>query len=102
MFLSRRTPAQSLTSGDITGTVTDPTGSVLPGASVTLTNTATGATQTATANNDGSYRFAFLAPGRYGVSVNLAGFQKTTQYVDVAIGQTATSNFQLAVASSTT
>src|ERR1700733_170647 len=66
---SAKLPAQSITSGDVTGTVTDPTGAAIPGATVTLTNVNTNTSQQATTNNDGSYRFAFVPPGAYKVNV---------------------------------
>src|ERR1700683_5115209 len=102
MFVDQQVLAQSLTSGDIIGTVSDPTGAVLPGAEIQATTTATGSQQTATANNSGAFRFAFLPPARYSIAVSAAGFQQSTQYVDVGVGQSATVNLQLAVASSST
>ena len=55
--------AQSLVSGDITGTVTDPSGAVVPNATVTLKSTSTGQTRNTTTNNNGAYRFSLLQPG---------------------------------------
>jgi outer membrane receptor protein involved in Fe transport len=91
--------AQSIISGDVTGIVTDPTGAVVPGATVTLTNTSTNAPQTGTTNGGGSYRFAFVPPGTYKVSVSATGFQ-TQQHggIIVAAGQPTSANVQLAVA----
>src|SRR5438270_6237938 len=66
--------AQSIVSGDVTGTVSDPSGAVVPGATVTLKNADNGSSQTATTNNAGVYRFALLKPGRYTITVNQAGF----------------------------
>src|SRR5215469_3237624 len=62
--------AQSLVSGDLTGTVTDPSGAVVSGATVTLKSDSTGATRTATTNNSGAYRFSLLPPGNYTVTAN--------------------------------
>ena len=53
--------AQSIISGDVTGTVTDPTGATIPGASVTLSNVNTNTSQSTTTNAQGSFRFAFVA-----------------------------------------
>ena len=55
--------AQSLVSGDLTGTVTDPSGAVVSGATVTLKSDATGATRTATTGANGTYRFSLLQSG---------------------------------------
>jgi hypothetical protein len=65
--------------GSIVGTVADPSHSVIPGAKVTLTNTATGERRTATSGADGSYRFVNLIPGTYELEVETAGFQRYTQ-----------------------
>jgi hypothetical protein len=93
----------SLTSGDITGTVIDPSGAAVPNASVTLTSKDTGVTQTATTNSTGSYRFALLNPGRYTVAATSPGFQAgNPELVTVAIGETSTVNVTLTVAATTT
>jgi hypothetical protein len=69
--------AQSLVSGDLTGTVTDPSGAVVSGATVTLKSDTTGATRTTTTNASGAYRFSLLQPGSYTVSANASGFSKS-------------------------
>jgi hypothetical protein len=89
---------QSLTSGDVSGTVSDPSGAAVPGATVTLKNNETGATQTATSTSTGAYRFALLNPGSYSVSAKAQGFQETKQNVSVTVGQASTANIQLQVA----
>src|SRR5262249_36024795 len=78
---------QSITSGDITGTVTAPSDAALTGVTVTLQARGTGLTLSTTANAEGFYRFALLAPGSYAVSVSPAGFQKTERVVEVQVGQ---------------
>lgn len=93
--------AQSITSGDITGAVTDPSGAVLPDATVTLKNAATGTSQASKTNAQGNFRFALLGPGRYTVTVSAPGFGDSQRYVDVLVGQAVTANIQLSVASST-
>src|ERR1700693_3234572 len=94
--------AQTTTTGDISGTVTDPTGAVIPSASVTLKNVDTGSSQSATTNPQGSYRFALLSPGNYSVTATATGFQPVTQRVLVALGSSATGNIQLSLSSSST
>src|SRR5215472_13865526 len=78
--------AQSLVSGDLTGTITDPSGAVVPGATVTLKNTATGATRTVTSSAAGAYRFSLLPPGSYSVSASAQGFSKAEATAAVAAG----------------
>jgi len=97
-FLPSAGWAQSLTTGGITGTITDPSGAAVPNASVTLKNNGTGETRTATSNSTGFYRFPLLNPGSYSVAVTTPGFQATQQNVSVAVGQTSNANIALQVA----
>ena len=60
--------------GTISGTVTDPTGAVIPQADVTVTNTSTGVTSSTTANASGHYAFLALPPGTYNLSAVKTGF----------------------------
>ena len=62
--------------GTISGSITDPNGAVVPGATVTITNAATNQSFTTTSNNDGNYSSAVLSPGTYSVSVNSPGFKQ--------------------------
>ena len=90
--------AQSITQGNVRGTVTDPSGAVVPGATVTLKNTATGASQTRTTNGSGFYEFALLPPGSYSVAVTAPNYKEASQSVNVSVGQVTTNNIQMAVA----
>ena len=67
-------PAHAQVVGQIQGTVTDAQGGVLPGVSLTLRNTETGAARTAVTETDGVYRFAGLQPGTYALKAELQGF----------------------------
>src|SRR2546423_5703343 len=62
----------------IQGTVTDPAGAVVTDATVTLKDNGTGKTQQVTTSGEGFYRFSELAPGTYTLSVEKAGFKKST------------------------
>lgn len=90
--------AQSYTTGDVTGTVTDQSGAVVPNATVTIKSDATGATQTRTSNAQGAYRFALLPPGSYTLSANAPGFNPASKHVAVVLNQAVASNIQMAVA----
>src|SRR5579863_2809051 len=91
--------AQTSTTGNIAGLVTDPTGAVVPGASVTLRNLDTGISTSKTSNAEGSYNFALLAPGNYSLSANATGFQGVVQKVTVALGASVTANLKLSISS---
>jgi hypothetical protein len=75
--------AQTITGG-VNGIVTDPSGAVIPNATVTATNTETGVATQATTNNDGAYSIRFLQIGRYKVTIASAGFS-TSSYGPFAI-----------------
>ncbi len=63
----------------LTGTVTDNTGAVIPGANVTISNMATGVEQTTTTNASGVYTFPNVVPGQYIVLVEFTGFKGFSQ-----------------------
>lgn len=63
--------------GVITGTITDPSGSVVPNASVTITNTGTNVSQTRTTDAKGVYRFPLVPPGTYLLDVKATSFAET-------------------------
>lgn len=92
--------AQSLVSGDITGTVADPSGAIVLGATVTLRNTATAETRTTMTNASGVYRFAFVPPGSYTVSVRATGFKTSENTVVSNVGRATVNDFRLEVGSS--
>ena len=62
--------------GAIQGTITDESGGVLPGVTVTVTNLATGVARTTTSNETGVYRVQGLDPGRFSITADLQGFRK--------------------------
>ena len=97
--LPGRLSAQSIISGDIAGSVTDPTGAAVPNATVTVTSKATGANQTVTTNGAGEYRVPLLKPGDYVLVVKATGFEQTSVQVSVALGTVANTNVALSVGS---
>ena len=83
-------------SGDITGTVTDSAGAVLPKVTVNVVETQTGLKRTAVTDGAGQYRVAGLSPSTYEVSAALAGFAtEVRKSVPVAVGQTVVSDFRM-------
>jgi hypothetical protein len=84
-------------SASLSGTVTDASQAVLPGATITATNTQTGVKTTITTNNAGVYNMA-LAPGTYTVSAEMPGFQTNTKTdVEIGIAAALRLNFELQV-----
>ncbi|MFL6282611.1 MAG: carboxypeptidase regulatory-like domain-containing protein [Pyrinomonadaceae bacterium] len=77
-IISFSTTALAQFRAGVQGTVTDPAGAVVPEATVTLTSRETSRSQTATTSNEGFYRFSELAPGTYTLTVEKAGFKKTS------------------------
>jgi hypothetical protein len=84
MVLAAGSSAWAQFNASLTGTVEDPTGAIIPGATVTLVNQGTQVTSTATATGDGSFRFIQLPPGHYKLTVTATGF-KTTTLTDVDV-----------------
>ncbi|MFZ0736983.1 MAG: TonB-dependent receptor [Candidatus Acidiferrales bacterium] len=77
----------------ILGTVTDSSGAVVPGVTVTVTSTDTGISQSATTDKDGRYAVRFLSPGPYSLTVTAKGFKTQTQSgIVLTIGQQAVIN----------
>jgi hypothetical protein len=89
--------AQTNISGDLTGTVTDPSGAAIVGAKVTLTSSATGAINETKTNSTGSYRISLLKPGAYTLKVSSPGFRDAAAAVDVSVGQVGTQNVRMAL-----
>jgi hypothetical protein len=92
--------AQSLTSGDIAGTVTDPSHAVVANATVELKSIDEGSTQSTKTNGTGYYRFSLLRPGNYKVTVKETGFGTVETPVTVAVGQTSTTDISLTLSAS--
>ncbi len=91
--------AQTSVSGEIAGTVADPSGAVVSGATVTAKGAATGITQEATTSDSGAYRFVFVKPDTYKLTVTHAGFRSTSESIVVNVGAVAIANLKLEVGS---
>src|SRR6266705_2428853 len=90
--------AQTTTSGGLTGVVTDPTDAVVADADVEIKDDAKGRTQSTKTDREGVYRFFFVAPSRYTLTVTHVGFRKATRTVNVVLGPAVSANVSLAVA----
>ncbi len=85
------------TTGDITGTITDSTGGVLPGVVVNAVCAATNFTRAATTDAEGGFRLAELVPCVYKVTTEIPGFKTVTREVQVAVNAVAKADFRLEV-----
>src|ERR1700722_17179116 len=91
-----------VSTASINGTVRDPKGAVIPGASITLTSVETTIHYPTVSNGAGDYVLLNITPGRYVLSASASGFnpQKTVEFV-LAVAQTATFDFALTVGTET-
>jgi hypothetical protein len=91
------------TSGDLVGTVRDPSGAVIPNAAVTVTNVATGVAVSLKSGDSGEFRASNLLPGKYDLAVSSSGFQPYTLHgVTVELNKASTTNVTLSVGANTT
>jgi len=81
----------------LSGTVSDPSGALIPGVDITATQTQTGVVSTAVTNESGTYHFASLQPGPYQVKATLPGFQGQTFQITLGTSQQIRQNFTLQV-----
>jgi Carboxypeptidase regulatory-like domain/TonB dependent receptor len=86
------------TEARIAGTISDQNGGVLPGVTVTVTSSATGAARTAVTDEQGRYTITNLSPGTYTVAAELSGFGTSKQDVSVGLGDRKTVDSSLQVA----
>jgi carboxypeptidase family protein len=93
--------AQTITTGEITGAVSDPTGAIIAGAAVKLSSPSTGAVRTDTTDASGVFRFALLQPGEYILNIAASGFQITETKATVTLGATIRIDEKLKLATST-
>ncbi|OJV40277.1 MAG: hypothetical protein BGO25_03795 [Acidobacteriales bacterium 59-55] len=88
---------QGVTAGSIQGTITDTSGAVIPGATVTITNVGTNVRHTVTTHSSGDYAVGNLAVARYQVRVAMPGFStQVRSAVDVSVGHTTVLDIELA------
>src|SRR5277367_5017864 len=92
---STRLIAQTQSTGDVTGVVSDPSGGVVPDAKVVLKDVSKGNNQETKTSKDGTYRFYLLTPGTYDVTVTATGFNTESRQVEVTLGQITSVNVKL-------
>jgi hypothetical protein len=101
-FLSILGNAQTSTTS-VRGTISDPKGAVVPNATVTVTNVATGMSRTVSSSSLGAYQVLQLPPGEYTISVTAPGFGKVeAKNVRLLVATPGTVDFSLKVAEATT
>lgn len=93
LFYARSAQAQTAASSTIVGTITDQSNASIPGASIKITNVATGISLATTANSSGQYTFPTVTPGTYTVTVIKSGFKNATvQHLVIDIARSYTVN----------
>ena len=90
-------PVGAQTLGTITGEVKDASGAIIPGATVTATNTGTNAAREMPSNEAGAYTFTALPPGPYVVKAELQGFKTVQHDVELHVEQTVRVNFTMEI-----
>jgi len=88
--------------GQLTGTITDPTGAAVPGVRITVQSAGTGAVRAVESSADGTYTVTNLLPAEYTISVDAPGFVKVERRVTVAVGTKVGQDIRLEVASAAT
>src|SRR3989449_3992172 len=91
-------PAVAQTQAGISGVIHDPSGAVIPGVTITVTNPATNFSRSSVSNEAGVYNFPALQPGRFNIKVELPGFRTITQNdIELQVQQSARMDFTLQV-----
>jgi Carboxypeptidase regulatory-like domain len=96
--LSNEPRAQTTTSAGLTGVITDQSTAVVPGADVEIKDSSKGATQSTKTDSQGVYRFFFLAPARYLLTLTHGGFREEKRVVSVLLGPPVSVNITLKIA----
>ena len=94
--------AQTTTSGGLTGVVTDSSHALVPDAGVEIRDNVKGTTQSTKTDREGVYRFFFLAPERYTLTVRHVGFREEKRAINILLGPPVSVNVTLQVAKAST
>jgi hypothetical protein len=79
--------SQSITTADAVGVITDSTGAVVPGATVTIKSTESGETRSVTSNDQGQYRFPLMKPGEYVLTASAKGLKSNITRITLLVGE---------------
>jgi hypothetical protein len=88
-------PAQTITTADAVGVVSDSSGGVVPGAKVALKSLGSGESRTETTNGQGQYRFSLLKPGEYEISASSQGLKSNIEKITLLVGQAQEVNLKM-------
>jgi hypothetical protein len=94
-------PASAQVENGITGTITDLSGAVIPGAKITVSNDATGVTANTATSSVGTFTLVGLKPGQYSVTVEAPGFKTYKTDVTVEVAKLTTTSFQMSPGATT-
>ncbi len=95
--------AQNIATAQLSGTVHDPTGAVIPGAAITISDASKGFSRTTTSDGQGNYQLLLLPPGTYTITATAAGFAKMiATNVVLTVGEQAQLPLNLAISGSET
>src|SRR4029077_11781875 len=97
ILLSSISLRAQITTGDITGTVTDQSGAAVAGATISAVCPQTNQTRSVTSGSAGEYQLSGMAICVYKVTVSLQGFKTTARYATVTVAQTTKADFRLQV-----
>ncbi|HTA43429.1 MAG TPA: TonB-dependent receptor [Bryobacteraceae bacterium] len=97
LAFAAKSPAQTLSTGELTVTVTDPSGGAITTATTALTSQATGQQISMPSSSTGEFRFSLLPPGAYTLKVSASGFETWNQQTTVELGQSSDLKVQLGV-----
>jgi hypothetical protein len=92
--------AQTATTS-LRGTIKDPSGALVPGAKITITDNASGNSLSRVSDSSGSYVFAQIPPAKYAITVTATGFGEQSKTAELLVNQPATIDFSLSVQTST-
>ncbi len=87
--------AQTITTADAVGVVSDSSGAVVPGAKVTIKSLESGESRTETTSGQGQYRFPLLRPGSYEISASSQGLKSNIEKISLLVGQAQEVNLKM-------